>query len=285
MIKLRLNDNEYNLPLYPDEISIRQGVNIKPYLKDDLTTKDKINIISILANANYIDFNSINPELIDKIFSKLPYVTGEGTYYLGKSLRIGRDIYSVRTIEDMTLLEWIDLTLAFRDPDVNAEHLASVLLRKAEKRDRYPFILFRNFKSCGFKPYYKPVKHLKKYDGQVDTKLVDNVGYFTFSQIVIEALTEVNRIVQDYPKIYGTDDKADKLNRELHPELYAKDDYKDDDSNKKENSPLSIWGLYDLLSSSCNDVKSEIDYWLNKPFREFLEHSTYIITKQELNNK
>lgn len=286
MIKLQVNNKEHILPLYPDEVSVRQGVAIQPYLKDNPTIKDKINIISILANANYTDFSKVNKELLDRIYNKLPYIAGEGTFYIGKTFKIGKDIYSVKPIEDMNLLEWIDLNVALLNPNENAHYLLSVLLQKVKTKPHLKYFRSQNLYSCGFKPYRMSNYSFTEYDGQLNTQLVDKFGYFTFSRILIEALNEINRIVNEYPKIYGTDDAADKLNKELHPELYATDDSKEDDESPKyENNPLSIWGLYHLLSSICNDVKTEIDYWLKKPFREFLEHATYVTTKQELNNR
>lgn len=278
MIEVTLGKkNVYKLPTRHYELNLSKGVQVHSLVKDNMTEFDKKNLFSMLLDSPILQTERADPKMLDILYSKLEYFNGEYDLIYADIFKLGGTLYGVRKIGDLNLLEYIDLCVYMRDIEEHIEELASLLIRRVVKTKRkfmdYTLsildrLLFRRTKGL-FTSYRCQSYELEPYQDKIDTDLWDNMGYFQTKYIINNALDGINKIIKQFPVVYSaTSISAEEYNREKHGTEVI-----------KESNPLESYGLYTQLSDACDDDKIKIDYWLDKPYREYLSHVTFLIIK------
>lgn len=269
--------NVFKLPTRHYELNLSKGVQIHELVKDDMTDFDKKNLFSMLLDCPILQTERADPKMLDILYTKLEYFNGEYDLIYADIFKLDGTLYGVRKIDDLNLLEYIDLCVYMRDIEEHIEELSSLLIRRVVKTKRkfkdYALsildrLLFRRTKGL-FTSYRCQMYELEPYQDKIDTGLWVNMGYFQTKYIINVALDGINDIIRQFPVVYSaTSISAEEYNRDKHGVEYETID-----------DPLDSYGLYTQLSDICNDDKIKIDYWLNKPYREYLSHATFLIQK------
>jgi hypothetical protein len=284
MISIELKGKIHNLITNGNEVNIIKGMMAQPFIKDkdEINWVDKATVLSIFSDSSAMDWAKGNEDVINALYDKLPVIKGDSNIIDTLTFKVKGNLYGIRKLEDMNLLEFIDLSIALNDVDNNIGDLINILFRPVVKHTGYKTLnilsKFKSVKTCGYKPYFAKTYEVEDYNpyNQTNSNLSIYVSYLYFQKILLYIISDLEQVINNYKVIYKNEDEAHELNKKARPELYEDDDKE----IIHESNPLSIYGIYNSLANICNDDKQAIDYWLEKPYIEFLEFYTYILLKQ-----
>jgi len=291
MVDIIIKKKAYHLPLTTQELTLDNGMQLLSASK--LLDKESINfkksIISCLLNCPVENLSHIDNEVIEALYSKIPYLNDAQQFFFVKTFKLKKNYYGLIDFDKLTVFEYSNLIDLLEDESENLDKILSIIYRKiTHKKQSYKSILLSKIGKLSYKSkitYVNLITFVTGSQGDNDDLFRQNLSYAEGRGAVLHFIDWKTKLDLEFWQIYenGKDPDEDEY------DPFEKLEQEQGDKIRKDLPNIGqMWGLFHLIFEISNGDKRLIDYWYEKPIREFFTHCTYVkqrsIYLDKLNN-
>jgi len=269
---IKIKGVEHEMPTNLNKISCAKGRKISSSMSIKCEERLRMSMLVselIDVKPSLFDEAKVTDEELKILYDLSRQVVDRCKVPLYKYMQVDKQFYAMQDLDKLTVQQYMDIDFAMNE-DTNVMDCAGDLMRILYKPVKMRFIPFNRHEIS--KDVYVLRYGLIKGEGNkpINYEKV-SAGYLTcFFSYVMSYKLDINK---SFPTLFD-EKKADLEDEEVG---FCENKY----------TVAKVWGWYDVINRVTTS-KMELDYWLDKPIREFLTYISYVnqrATEEKTNNK
>lgn len=281
-IIVKTGDKKITLPAGLMYIKYLQGKKIVSALKLDINDKflEQIFLIAAVLNIKTKEIATADPNKVDVLYKICTAILGHCDIPVYNIIKSGNRWFKMKDLNKLTVDDYFQIDKIYKEYQDDILTAGVEIIKQLYIPVKAP-ILFRYKNYGGFKCLSSPNDKRFKINTEDQQEEINEQELSTgfISSIYYYIIEYKKNIMIKYPIIFEQPDDEQEEQQQ---------DEEDYDETKKfgyTQSITEIWGWYDIISSTCNNNKLEIDYWMTRPCEEFLTFMCYQVQKNKAEQK
>jgi hypothetical protein len=261
-------------------IKYLQGKKIVSALKLDINDKflEQIFLIAAVLDIKTKEIATADPDKVDVLYKICTAILGHCDIPVYNIIKSGNRWFKMKDLNKLTVDDYFQIDKIYKEYQDDILTAGVEIIKQLYIPVKAP-ILFKYKNYGGFKCLSSPNDKRFKINTEDKQEEINEQELPTgfISSIYYYIIEYKKNIMIKYPIIFEQPDDEQEEQQE--------EDYDETKKFGYTQSITEIWGWYDIISSTCNNNKLEIDYWMTRPCEEFLTFMCYQVQKNKAEQK
>lgn len=262
-------------------IKYLQGKKIVSALKLDINDKflEQIFLIAAVLDIKTKEIATADKSKVDVLYKICTAIIGHCDIPVYNIIKSGNRWFKMKDLNKLTVDDYFQIDKIYKEYQDDILTAGVEIIKQLYIPVKAP-ILFKYKNYGGFKCLSSPNDKRFKINTEDQQEEINEqelpAGFI--SSIYYYIIEYKKNIMIKYPIIFEQPDDEQEEQQE-------EEDYDETKKFGYTQSITEIWGWYDIISSTCNNNKLEIDYWMTRPCEEFLTFMCYQVQKNKAEQK
>lgn len=258
-------------------IKYLQGKKIVSALKLDINDKflEQIFLIAAVLDIKTKEIATADKSKVDVLYKICTAIIGHCDIPVYNIIKSGNRWFKMKDLNKLTVDDYFQIDKIYKEYQDDILTAGVEIIKQLYIPVKAP-ILFKYKNYGGFKCLSSPNDKRFKINTEDKQEEINEqelpAGFI--SSIYYYIIEYKKNIMIKYPIIFEQPDDEQEEQQE-------EEDYDETKKFGYTQSITEIWGWYDIISSTCNNNKLEIDYWMDKHCEEFFTFLCYKIQKNK----
>jgi hypothetical protein len=279
-IIVKTGNKKITLPAGLMYIKYLQGKKIVSALKLDINDKflEQIFLIAAVLDIKTKEIATADPDKVDVLYKICTAILGHCDIPVYNIIKSGNRWFKMKDLNKLTVDDYFQIDKIYKEYQDDILTAGVEIIKQLYIPVKAP-ILFKYKNYGGFKCLSSPNDKRFKINTEDKQEEINEQELPTgfISSIYYYIIEYKKNIMIKYPIIFEQPDDEQEEQQE--------EDYDETKKFGYTQSITEIWGWYDIISSTCNNNKLEIDYWMTRPCEEFLTFMCYQVQKNKAEQK